>query len=101
MTVVGQNKFTLGGQTKLRSHRDGSGRIVLCVSVTAAGGDGERTTYETDLVAWASDQARLIRAGRFGVLDREHIAAKIHDVVHGEQRELASRMAMLLARLLT
>ena len=75
----------------------------MCIRdrVTAAGGDGERSTYETDLVAWAREQAGLIRAGRFGVSDREHIAAKIHDVVDSEQRELASRMAMLLARLLT
>ncbi len=52
------------------------------------------------MVAWASEQARLIRAGRFDLLDREHIAEEIEDVGKSEQRELATRMAVLLAHLL-
>ena len=59
-----------------------------------------KTSYESDVVAWASEQARLIRAGRFDLLDREHIAEEIEDVGKSEQRELASRMAVLLAHLL-
>jgi hypothetical protein len=59
-----------------------------------------RTSYETDVVAWASEQARLIRAGQFDALDLEHIAEEIEDVGKSEQRELASRMAVLLAHLL-
>ncbi|MEF8715582.1 MAG: DUF29 domain-containing protein [Accumulibacter sp.] len=58
------------------------------------------TDYETDVVAWASEQARLIRAGRFDLVDREHIAEEIEDVGKSEQRELATRMAVLLAHLL-
>ncbi|SBT03643.1 conserved hypothetical protein [Candidatus Accumulibacter aalborgensis] len=58
------------------------------------------TSYETDVVAWANEQAQLIRAGRFELLDREHIAEEIEDVGKSEQRELASRMAVLLAHLL-
>ncbi|HCV13759.1 MAG TPA: DUF29 domain-containing protein [Candidatus Accumulibacter sp.] len=58
------------------------------------------TDYETDVVAWASEQARLIRAGRFDLLDREHVAEEIEDVGKSEQRELAARMAVLLAHLL-
>lgn len=56
--------------------------------------------YETDVVAWACEQARLIRAGRFDLLDIEHIAEEIEDVGKSEQRELANRMAVLLAHLL-
>jgi len=56
--------------------------------------------YETDVVAWANEQARLIRAGRFDMLDIEHIAEEIEDVGKSEQRELANRMALLLAHLL-
>jgi len=56
--------------------------------------------YETDVVAWANEQARLIRAGRFDLLDLEHIAEEIEDVGKSEQRELANRMAVLLAHLL-
>ena len=58
------------------------------------------TRYETDVVAWANEQAQLIRAGQFGLLDLEHIAEEIEDVGKSEQRELASRMAVLLAHLL-
>lgn len=58
------------------------------------------TSYETDVVAWASEQARLLRAGRFDLLDLEHIAEEIEDVGKSEQRELANRMAVLLAHLL-
>ena len=58
------------------------------------------TNYETDVVAWANEQAKLIRAGQFDQLDLTHIAEEIEDVGKSEQRELASRMAVLLAHLL-
>ncbi|MDO9225417.1 MAG: DUF29 domain-containing protein [Pseudomonadota bacterium] len=57
-------------------------------------------TYEQDLVAWANEQARLLRAGRFELIDVEHLAEEIEDVGKSEQRELANRMAILLAHLL-
>ncbi len=56
--------------------------------------------YEADIVAWAQEQARLLRAHRFDALDVEHIAEEIEDVGKSGQRELASRMAVLLAHLL-
>lgn len=56
--------------------------------------------YDKDINAWAQEQARLLRAGRFEMLDIEHIAGEIEDVGKSEQRELASRMAVLLAYLL-
>lgn len=56
--------------------------------------------YEEDVIAWANEQAALLRAGRFGQLDIEHLAEEIEDVGKSEQRELASRMAVLLAHLL-
>lgn len=59
-----------------------------------------RTSYETDVVAWANEQAGFLRDGRFDQLDLEHIADEIEDVAKSEQRELAKRMAMLLAQLL-
>jgi hypothetical protein len=58
------------------------------------------TQYETDIVAWANEQARLIRAGDFDKLDLMHIAEEIEDVGKSEQRELSSRMAVLLMHLL-
>jgi hypothetical protein len=57
-------------------------------------------TYDGDIIAWANEQARLIRAGLFEKLDIEHIAEEIEDVGKSEQRELESRMAVLLTHLL-
>ncbi|HMY01239.1 MAG TPA: DUF29 domain-containing protein [Agitococcus sp.] len=56
--------------------------------------------YKQDIVAWANEQAALIRAGRFELLDLEHIAEEIEDVGKSEQRELENRMAVLIAHLL-
>lgn len=60
----------------------------------------KRTKYETDVVAWANEQAHLIRDRKFALLDVEHIAEEIDDVGKREERELANRMAVLLAHLL-
>lgn len=58
------------------------------------------TPYEQDVVAWAQEQAALLRTGQFAALDIKHIAEEIEDVGKSEKRELASRMALLLAHLL-
>ncbi|WP_342627301.1 DUF29 domain-containing protein [Nguyenibacter vanlangensis] len=57
-------------------------------------------SYDQDIVAWATEQARLIRAGQFDQLDIEHIADEIEDVGKSEKRELTSRMAVLITHLL-
>ena len=56
--------------------------------------------YEDDVAAWAAEQARLLREGRLDLLDIAHLAEEIEDVGKSEQRELANRMAVLLAHLL-
>ncbi len=56
--------------------------------------------YETDIVAWANEQARLVRTGQFELLDVKHIAKEIEDVGKSEYRELASRLVTLIAHLL-
>ncbi len=53
-------------------------------------------SYAEDVAAWAVEQARLLRAGQFDLIDIEHIADEIEDVGTSESRELASRMAVLL-----
>lgn len=58
------------------------------------------TRYENDVLAWSREQAELLRAGRWSDLDIDHIADEIEDVGKSEQRELANRMALLLAHLL-
>lgn len=37
-------------------------------------------SYKTDVIAWANEQASFIRAGKFDMLDIEHIADEIEDV---------------------
>jgi len=59
-----------------------------------------RANYESDVIAWSIEQARLLRYGHFDALDIEHIADEIEDVGKSEQRELESRMAVLLSHLL-
>lgn len=56
--------------------------------------------YDTDFHAWANEQASLLRAGRLSEADIENIAEEIESMGRGEKRELASRMAVLLAHLL-
>ncbi|NEV64292.1 DUF29 domain-containing protein [Thiorhodococcus minor] len=58
------------------------------------------TGYDRDVIAWANEQARLLRTGQFDRLDIEHLAEEVEDVGKSEQPELASRMAVLLAHLL-
>jgi len=60
----------------------------------------EHLDYETDIVAWADEQAQLLRNKKFELIDIEHIAEEIEDVGKSEQRELANRMAVLIAHLL-
>ena len=40
--------------------------------------------YDQDIVAWANEQAALLRAGRYELLDIEHIADEIEDVGKSE-----------------
>jgi hypothetical protein len=59
-----------------------------------------RASYDKDVILWSQEQARLLRARQFAELDIEHLADEIEDVGKSEKRELASRMAVLLAHLL-
>lgn len=58
------------------------------------------TRYDDDILAWSREQAEYLKAGRFDLLDLEHLADEVADVGKSEQRELASRMAVLLSHLL-
>lgn len=42
--------------------------------------------YEDDVVAWAAEQAKLLREGQLEQLDIEHLAEEIEDVGKSEQR---------------
>ena len=58
------------------------------------------TAYKDDVIAWSREQAELLTTGRWELLDIEHLADEILDVGKSEQRELESRMALLLMHLL-
>jgi hypothetical protein len=58
------------------------------------------TAYETDVVAWANEQAALLRSGNLTAIDALNIADEIESVGRSERNELESRMAVLLAHLL-
>lgn len=54
----------------------------------------------SDINAWAIEQASLLRNRQYDALDVHGIADEIEDVGKSEQRELANRMAVLIAHLL-
>lgn len=58
------------------------------------------TSYDTDIVAWAIDQAVLLRTGRVSELDLGNIAEELGDLARREQREFANNLESLLAFLL-
>jgi hypothetical protein len=61
---------------------------------------GAASLYDRDFVAWTSETARLLRAGRFDETDIEHVAEEIEDLGKRDKRELHSRLTVLLLYLL-
>jgi hypothetical protein len=58
------------------------------------------TLYQDDVIAWAEQQAALLRAGRWDLLDHQNLAEEIDDVGNREKQALRSRMVVLLTHLL-
>lgn len=58
-------------------------------------------SYDNDVAAWAKEQVALLRAGQWALLDIEHIAEEIEDMNISHRHQLAHRMAILMAHLLT
>ena len=56
--------------------------------------------YDTDFYAWANQQAALLRAGKLSAADIDHIAEEIESMGKTEERELESRLTVLLLHLL-
>lgn len=55
--------------------------------------------YDDDVVAWAQEQAQLLRNGQWLRLDVEHLAEEIEDVGKSEKRALVHRLAVLVEHL--
>jgi hypothetical protein len=60
----------------------------------------ELATYESDFYAWLLRNAQLIRQGQFSQIDGENIAEELEGMARSDKRQLASRLAVLLAHLL-
>ena len=58
------------------------------------------TLYDADVVAWAEQQALLLRTGQLSLIDIEHIAEEIEDLAKTEKHRLAHRLAVLSAHLM-
>lgn len=58
------------------------------------------TLYEDDVLAWAEQQAALLRSRQWSQLDIDNIVEEIEDVGKSEKRELQSRMSVLISHLL-
>jgi hypothetical protein len=60
----------------------------------------QQIAYATDFYGWLTNTAKLIRTGVMEEVDFEHIAEELEAMSKSERRELASRLAVLLAQLL-
>lgn len=56
--------------------------------------------YEEDFYAWTVEQARLLRSGELAGIDVENIAEEIESMGRSDQRQIKSRLIVLLAHLL-
>jgi hypothetical protein len=60
----------------------------------------ESRLYEQDVYAWATAQAKLLRAGRFGELDLEHLIEEVEDVAGALKRSARQRVRTIVEHLL-
>ncbi len=56
--------------------------------------------YEEDFYAWSKRQAELLRAGRFGDLDLEHLIEEVDDLGESLKRSVRSRIRTIIEHLL-
>ena len=56
--------------------------------------------YDQDFFAWIEENVSLLRQRRLSEVDLAHLADELEDMGKREQRELASRLGILLAHLL-
>src|SRR5580692_3298396 len=56
--------------------------------------------YERDFYAWALEQARLVREGRWDAVDRDNVAEEIESLGREEFNKLASALRVLMLHML-
>ncbi len=57
-------------------------------------------SYQQDFYAWTIHNAWLLRQGKLSEIDHEHIAEELEGMARSEKRQIANRLAVLLAHLL-
>ncbi len=57
-------------------------------------------TYDTDLVAWANQTARLLREQRWGEVDWEHLIEEVEDLGKSERSAIGAQMERVMLHLL-
>jgi len=61
---------------------------------------GAPALHDRDFYTWTRETAQAIREGSFSLVDWESVAEELEDRGRSEQRELESRLGVLLAHLL-
>lgn len=59
-----------------------------------------KTLYDTDFYAWSQQQAQMLQKQDFAHLDLTNLVEEIEDMGKNRQRELSSRLQVLIAHLL-
>jgi len=58
------------------------------------------TSYDRDFYSWSLEQARLVREGRWGAIDRENVAEEIESLGREQFNKLESAIRVLLLHML-
>jgi Domain of unknown function DUF29 len=69
-------------------------------SSASHGSVGNGPTYDEDYAGWATEQAALLKAGRFDALDVANLVEELEDVGKSEAHRLRSALTIILAHLL-
>ena len=56
--------------------------------------------YDQDFALWSTEQARLLREGRFEAVDLENVAEEIESLGRSDKREIGNRIGVILLHLL-
>jgi hypothetical protein len=62
--------------------------------------EGAGTSYDRDFYSWSLEQARLVREGRWGAIDRENVAEEIESLGREQFNKLESALRVLLLHML-
>ena len=59
------------------------------------------TSYDRDFYSWSLEQARLVREGRWDIVDRENVAEEIESLGREQFNKLESALRVLMLHMLT